>query len=430
VLPTSRPNVTDGWLPYVLPEAAATFRIGDRRLAGSIVDAGGTLVERNPDVEIMHAPLGDARMCVVALGYPRSESGRLRAAADRIVRAGQVRVGAEVARRRIGSAYRHVQVVGWDLGYSLPIAERLPLRALDVGRNGTADPTIHEAVARAAGLDGEAEAANAREGFLLVPAGERILRLAVGPGRCEPLNQKRALEALAALDPPGSIASIVPWLDSSGRTGLADWTVERRLRGDIGKTLTPNVHAQCLDFLAALQTLPCGAPKRAADDAERVAAFVPAEAGELRALAQRVDLALEGHPHGFAHGDFWAGNVLVEDGAISGVIDWASAGAGRPALLDLAHLLLIGDRRPSGHDWGTAIDETLLPMARNEDERLAAFARRVGVELTRERLVAVVAAYWFDRLAYQLESFGDRVDRPLWLRNNLTSVLRELAPLA
>jgi hypothetical protein len=429
VLPTSRPNVTDGWLPYVLPADAATFRVGDPRLADSIADAGGALVDRRPDVEIVHEPLGDARMCVVALGYPRSESGRLQAAADRILRAGQVRAAAEAARRRVGRAYREVEVVGWDIGYSLPIAERLPRRALVVGRNGAAESTILEAVARAAGVHAEAEAANAREGFLLVPAGERILRVAVGPGRCEAVNQKLALEALAGLDPPASIAGKVPWVESSGRTGLADWTVEPRLNGDIGDALMPSVHAECLDFLAALQTLRGGPAKRAADDAERLAALVPAEASELRALAGRVDLALDGYPHGFAHGDFWAGNVLVEDGAISGVIDWASAGTGRPALLDLVHLLLITGRRPSGHEWGPAIVDGLLPMARDQDERLGAFARRVGVELSRERLVAVVAAYWFDRLAYQMESFGDRVDRPLWLRNNLTLVLRELAPL-
>jgi aminoglycoside phosphotransferase (APT) family kinase protein len=267
-----------------------------------------------------------------------------------------------------------------------------------------------------------------REGLVVVPTGDAVLRCAVGPGRRELVSQQRALAALSSLQPPDEVRTLVPWLERSGRTGLADWTVEPRLPGAVRGDLPQRARQRCLDVLAGLRALDAGNATSAATDARAIVALVPT-AG-LEALGASVDAALVDHPRSFAHGDFWAGNVLVDgEGDVRGIIDWASAGPGRPALLDLLHLLLISERRPPGHAWGPAIVETLLPLARTEDETVASFARRVGVELDARRFLALVGAYWLDRLRYQLESFGDRVERPTWLRNNLTLVLRELAPL-
>lgn len=69
-------------------------------------------------------------------------------------------------------------------------------------------------------------------------------------------------------------------------------------------------------------TPPAGEPVEALREPEVVAAlahFVPADPG----------------PYGLRHGDFWPGNVLWQDGRLTGVIDWENALKG-PAIADVA----------------------------------------------------------------------------------------------
>ena len=89
-----------------------------------------------------------------------------------------------------------------------------------------------------------------------------------------------------------------------------------------------------------------------------------ADAAAVRETAARLDAELAGLPRGFGHGDFFAGNLLVDGGRLAGVVDWDGAGPGRLPLLDLLHLLVTSRWRGADLAWGPAIIGDLLPWVR------------------------------------------------------------------
>jgi aminoglycoside phosphotransferase (APT) family kinase protein len=138
---------------------------------------------------------------------------------------------------------------------------------------------------------------------------------------------------------------------------------------------------------------------------------------ELAAVVVRVERAcavLQRHrsPRTVVHGDLWCGNVLVRDGAVTGVVDWEEAELRGEPLRDLARFALTYalylDRHThpgalvAGHPglhanaWGCGIDYLLYGNGWICD-LLRAFLRlgmrRLGVpgELWREAVVAGVA---------------------------------------
>jgi hypothetical protein len=137
----------------------------------------------------------------------------------------------------------------------------------------------------------------------------------------------------------------------------------------------------------------------------------------LATVVERVERActtLHAHraPRTVVHGDLWCGNVLVRDGAVSGVVDWEEAELRGEPLRDLARFALTYalylDRhtrpgaRVAGHPgltagtWGCGIDH-LLSGSGWICDLLRAFLRlgmrRLGVpgELWPELIVAGVA---------------------------------------
>ncbi|HEY2934964.1 MAG TPA: phosphotransferase [Gaiellaceae bacterium] len=419
-----------GWLPGFLPASARRLQVADDLLRETLAAAGAELVDSAADVEIGPAAAieGVAPLALVPVwARSRDVDGRVPGAADRILVSLRARLrathGAAQLRRR---GYR-AEVVGWDLNRRLfarprSLEERLPRRALAIGRRGATGPTLLDALLAEAEVD--AAEIVVREAFLVAAGPGRVVRVAIGPA-AELLRVQR--ESLAGLRPLERFERVVPRVVADGRTGLADWLAERRLQGNPAAEAPPDA----LDFLVALFGGGEGAPVRAADDAELLAALVPAEADGLRGIAASVDDALAGVRRGFVHGDFWSGNLLVEDDRLSGVVDWDAAGPGRLPLVDLLHLRLIEARRPAGHRWGPALIDELLPWARRGgDEAAARYASAVGLDLDADRLRALVAGYWLQRLAYQAGSYADRVERPRWLENNLTLPLRAFAQLS
>lgn len=67
----------------------------------------------------------------------------------------------------------------------------------------------------------------------------------------------------------------------------------------------------------------------------------PALAPAAERVASAADhLAGRSAPLTFVHGDFWIGNVLVRDGAVTGCVDWEAASSQGPPLRDLARFVL------------------------------------------------------------------------------------------
>lgn len=439
------------WLAALLPDRAHRVRVADRRLAGALEDSGAELVERAPDVEIGGpADLrGDAALAVVPLGRLTWGAGRFPArAAARFLASARVRIQAISSRRaleRLG--YAHTAAVGWDHTHELrvldlpaqrlsgrPVVEYLPRCRLVFGwRTVLGRSLLRSALDDASAASGsrlEPTSISARGGFVVAIAGSVLLRVAVGPARGQIASQLSALDALRASRAPDVVAARVPWPAARGRSGLADWSLESLLPGRPARPpLSHGLLAQCLDFLVALHSIGHAGEHPSCADASAVlaAACGPAEAEFARELARRLDRELAPVPRGFGHGDFFSGNLLVEDERLLGVVDWDAGGPGRLPLLDLLQLTFLARHRPSDLSWGPTLVRKLLPWARRGGDDFARdYCRRVGLDPDPPLLEALVLAYWLERAAYQLRTHAERWDQRAWLDANIRSVIEHV----
>lgn len=452
---TSRCYPGHAWLAAALPLEARRFRVLDPPLAHTLADAGAELVEDDLDVEI--GPLrrlrGDAPVAIVNLDAPTPDvDSRLLRSVKRL--AGSLRVRAEAKAAEAGVRrlnYNEVSILRWDLAQAfnvseLPtqgrdgVAERLPRHAAVVALRSSGGATalgaaIADASAQAAGGSIQFDAPSMREAVLVAVGDSGVLRIAVGPARGQLERQAAALEELKATRAPELDPACISWPIASGRSGLADWALEQRLAGARPEPALPaRVLADSLDFLAALHSSgPRNHPDRTPiDDAELIAAFCDEDRGRaVSRVAERLAGEVGHLPRGFAHGDFFRGNLLVERGRLSGVVDWDAAGPGRLPLLDLLHLRHMGKHLPADRDWGLTVVKHLLPWARaGGDELTRGFCRRLVVEPTPALLEALSVAYWLERLAYQISTYADRTERKVWLERNVDEVLQAVATRA
>jgi hypothetical protein len=438
------------WLPAVVPADATRFRVTDADLAYTLALAGASLVDDRPEVEI--APLdvltGEAPVVIVPLdGRIAVAPMRMRQVAGRIATSASVRVRAAQARRALRRrGYAHVAVLPWDRDQvirvpelrpprRLSIAERFPRRVLLVGSRVALGATaLEHALAEAGRASGRSLRPTwplPRSGGVILLSDAGVVRAALGPGSHRIDAQKSALASLTAAGPPALVAERTPSILADGHAGLVRWSLEQRLRGSPAPHgLDRSILDECLEFLLGLHALGSGeGPLSAATQADIVAELLPTEArAAVRAVARRIDEELAGVPRGFAHGDFCTSNLLVAGGRLAGVVDWEGAGRARLSCLDLIHLRLLTVTRAGVYEWGDAVVRYLLPAARNgvgavdlED------CRRLGFTATPRRLEELVAAYWLDRVSYQLALYVERRRDRLWIERNVAQVLHALA---
>jgi aminoglycoside phosphotransferase (APT) family kinase protein len=418
----------------------------DNELAALLAAAGAEVVETGGEVEIGRADelTGQAAFAVTTLDQAVvARGGRADRVARRVLATGRLRLEALAARRGLGRrGYSDIAFLSWDVGHTLrlrglragrpSLTERLPQRGVVVAFRGARPPTLFDAALEAAstavGRPLRASAPSVRHGVLVATTDDAVLRVAVGPDAGQIEAQLAALEQLQAAEPDSTVAERVPWPLAHGRVGLAVWTLERRLPGACPlPALADAVVEQCVDFLAALHAAG-GRDERAplAADAE-VVASAASDPEAARALTAAVDATLAAVPRGFAHGDFFRGNLLLDSGRLVGVVDWDAAGPGRLPLTDLLHLRHHMDNRPEDDDWGPLLVERLLPWARKGgDGAVRDYLQRVQVDPDPSVLAALVAAYWLEHASYQLRSHPHRREQPRWLARNVDGVLRTL----
>jgi len=391
---------------------------------------------------------GDAGSALVSVGLrSQGERSRFVRARRRILGSLRVRRKARRVRREmLRRGYASAEVIPWELEHpvSLPTtgsrrrtlraAELLPLGAVVVGSSSRQAPTVLEAAVAAArpAASGSlrADSAFVRATGLIVIGEREVMRISVGPARRQLHHQRSVLELLRAAQPSDSVAARAPWPVADGAAGVADWSLERRLPGaEPSPPLGNRLVGECCDFLVALHQAgergkPQGSLLRAADV---IASACDREhARALRDVAHRLEAGLADLPRGFGHGDFWSGNLLADRGRLVGVVDWAAAAMDRLPLVDLIHLRLSEQRWATNESLGRPLVEEMLPWAqRGGDEQARSYCRRLGFEPGPERLEALVIAYWFDRVAHELETYSDRSE-PQWLRSNVEPVLRTL----
>jgi aminoglycoside phosphotransferase (APT) family kinase protein len=431
----------------VFPVDARRVRVEDVDLAKTLQETSAEFVDDRPDVEIgpVERLRGDASQAIVSLGMPPLEGRtRFRRATKRFLASVQLRRRADRARREVRRlGYDEAVVVGWDLEHVMRVpgatsarrrmVERLPMRAIVVGRQGPGAPTVLDA-----SLEGARTAATSvlhgnspvvRAMGLIVVGESEVLRVAMGHASRHLGDQRRALEELQAAGPAPEVARRVPWIVAHGRAGFGSWSLETRVPGTPTSAMpTGRLLADCVEFLVTLHG--AAAPARAdaqslVRDAEIIAtACNSPRKQEVREVAKRLEHELTDLPRGFGHGDFWGGNLLADGERLAGVVDWTSAAPGRLPLLDLLHLHVSARRWATNGHLGPALVDDFLPWARGGGggEDVREYCSRLGLELTSRKLEALVVAYWLDRVAYELTAFRDRAT-PSWVDTNVTAVL-------
>jgi aminoglycoside phosphotransferase len=192
-------------------------------------------------------------------------------------------------------------------------------------------------------------------------------------------SERRTLAGLAGIEPVELRETIPRFLGAvefQGRHGMvmtairgAPMTTAYFRRGHTATRARVARDFETVDeWLAALQSATAGAGARL-DVADDVPARLSRRFGDDPGVADDVErfseicasLRNEETPRTAAHGDLWFGNVLVDDGRLSGVVDWEyGAAAAAEPVRDLARFALVyafyldrrtgAGRRVRGHD--------------------------------------------------------------------------------
>jgi aminoglycoside phosphotransferase (APT) family kinase protein len=150
------------------------------------------------------------------------------------------------------------------------------------------------------------------------------------------------------------------------------------------------------------------------------AAVDASTAARVEAIAHSALETAAGLDTVYAHGDFCPTNLLVEEGRLSGVIDWEGASAQRLPLLDLYHLLVLNTPYPDVYEWGSAVVTQLVPFARaGGNDQTKDYLDGLGLSLGAGTMSALVALYWLHRIEYQLAMYASRSADDRWLRRNV-----------
>ncbi|MEY2536184.1 MAG: hypothetical protein QOF29_4094, partial [bacterium] len=109
------------------------------------------------------------------------------------------------------------------------------------------------------------------------------------------------------------------------------------------------------------------------------------------------------------HGDLWAGNVLLADGEVTGLVDWEASRRDGLAEVDRMHLLLTTRALTSHRELGDIVAETL--------------GRRLGTDGAAVPARVAVLLAWLGHVGANLEKSTRYGRNPVWKRNNLVAVL-------
>src|SRR5829696_1854213 len=143
-------------------------------------------------------------------------------------------------------------------------------------------------------------------------------------------------------------------------------------------------------------------------------------------MALEVDAELADVPRGLGHGDFWSGNLLVEEERLTGVVDWGAAGAGRLPLLDLFHLQVSARRGARGASLGHGVIAYATERNAVETDALRAYCHAIGFTPTEPQYQALLRAYWIQAVAREVvdpDRPGDPASEPRWQRENVEDAL-------
>lgn len=351
----------------------------------------------------------------VVWGRPALASGTPRATAIRGALARERRLRA--ARRRPGVSVRRLppqRLSGG--GFRNAIRDALLGGAVVILPAEPGERRVLDDAAAGAGVEGPLGRIHLSSGGSIVArvrtrGGDAVLRVGVADAPGDPSRGAAALAHLSAIDGP------IPRLLATGRAGDAAWALESALPGGrpqrLTRELAANVAAVCAAFPSG--NGPPGAPRR---DLDALAALIPDREEALLALAREIRTELRTLTSILRHGDLWLGNLLVDGGGLSGIVDWDAWDPGSVPGADLLHLHAtarrIEERCQLGEIWSRR------PW---REESFRATLRGPATEVP-EDILAI--AWWAGEVRGTVSRHPARATDEAWLAVNVDGVLRSL----
>jgi Ser/Thr protein kinase RdoA (MazF antagonist) len=247
---------------------------------------------------------------------------------------------------------------------------------------------------------------------------DAMLRVARAGSPGDPLVLADTLDRLAAAGVP-----LAPRPLARGVTAGAAWTAEEALTGRppvaAGGRLVAQVVEACRRF--PRRDMPPTAP---VEDLLAAAALLPDRAPALRRLAAEVETGIAPLPAVYRHGDLWTGNMLVDRGRLTGLVDWDAAHPGGVPGADLVQLVGTDARRRAGLHLGPAFlaGRWRAPATRGA---AAAYWRAAGVA-PEHGLQWAGIAWWATEVHHTLRRLPHRAADEEWVRTNVDQVLAAL----
>ncbi len=285
-----------------------------------------------------------------------------------------------------------------------------------------AGPRILDAVAQVAGAERLERSVHAGAGgTVLVRArmenGRRgLLRVTRAGTSGDPVALARTLERLATADVP-----LAPQPLGRGVVAGASWMAEELLPGHRPGRLTPYLVHQAAVACGRLPTSDA-VPTAPVDDLFGAAAVLPRYAADLRRLADRLRSRLDGIPAVQRHGDLWAGNLLVDRGRLTGIVDWDAAHRSGVPGADLVQLVATDMRRRRRLPLGRAVLERPW-RASTFTAATAAYWRALDIAPRMALLDVAGIAWWASEIHHTLVRFPQRRSDERWMAENVASVL-------
>jgi hypothetical protein len=213
----------------------------------------------------------------------------------------------------------------------------------------------------------------------------------------------------------------IPRLLATGNSAGASWAAEQAVRGSrpprVGQSLIKDVGA-------ILRLLPrgTGSPTSVIDDLSVIGTAIPTRAAAVTQLLDRVSGELERLPAMTRHGDLWSGNLLVQDGRVSGVVDWDAWHPASVPGTDLLQLLVTDWRHHGTHSLGDAWVQR--PWDRQTGTLdLRRHLRGVGVHPDEDVVELVALAWWAAEVSGTLRRAPSLGSDSSWLAHNVDQVL-------
>jgi len=327
------------------------------------------------------------------------------------------RRGADI--HRLGPPVLRPGVVRNAVARALVGGALVELGPMDGGRR------VLDAVAEAAGVVGRiggfrASTAGGIVAEVRLSGGERAILRAAGAGW--PGDPAAASEALAALEGSGLP---VPRLLGRGITAGASWSVESFATGTRPRKLTQEISSAVASFVAGLP-LAAGGPTALERDLDRIAERLPDRARAIAEIAQGARIEAANVPAVMRHGDLWLGNVLVDGGRLSGVLDWEGWSPSAVPGADLLHLVATERRIKARADMG---DIWVQRPWRSVTFRSVATRYWSAIDWTptaeQEDLIGI--AWWATEVAGTLTRVPFRAEDERWVAINIDRVLGAIA---